>query len=332
MIINECEKIVSSIDFSQLHNKSVLVTGASGLIGVYMISCLKAACKQYNIKIYAWVKSDIDPIFSDIFQGCELIKHDITDQAIYQYLPTFDYIIHSAGYGQPNKFTDDKIKTISLNTTSTINLLNKLNMNGKFLFISTSEVYSGLDIELITESDIGTTNTNHPRSCYIDSKRCGESICYSYIEKGIDVKIIRLSLAYGPGTKYNDTRVLNSIIQKALTSGKIKLMDNGSALRTYGYMTDISEMFWNILFFGKHKLYNVGGVTKLTILELANKIGSILNVPVILPENTEELKGSPKIVNLSLEKYMSEFNKKTYTELDVGLRYTIEWQKKLYLN
>lgn len=330
MIKNECSNIVNNIDFSQLENKSVLVTGASGLIGIYMLSCLKKASEKFNIKIYAWVKNNIDPFFKEIFDGCSIIKHDITDQSIYNDLPNFDCIIHSSGYAQPNKFLDDKIKTITLNTVTTINLINKLNKNGKFLFVSTSELYSGLNVESLTEEDIGTTNTNHPRSCYIDSKRCGESICYSFIEKGFDIKIVRLSLAYGPGTKPNDTRVMNSIIQKALSNEIIELFDDGSAIRTYCYITDIVEMFWNILFFGKYRLYNVGGTSKITILELANKIGEILNKKVIAPSTNNSLKGSPKLVNLNLNKYINEFNKKEFVSLDEGLMKTITWQKHIY--
>jgi UDP-glucose 4-epimerase len=82
-------------------------------------------------------------------------------------------------------------------------------------------------------------------------------------------------LAYGPGTKKNDHRVLNSLIQKGLMGDKIELMDGGDAVRTYCYITNVIEMFWNILLFGKKTLYNVGGESKITILELAKTILSI---------------------------------------------------------
>ena len=330
MIKEDCLNIVNLISFEELNNKSILITGASGLIGIYMLSCLKEASKKINIKIYAWIKNDIDPIHEEIFNNCEIIQHDITDQSFYNTLPNFDYIIHSAGYGQPTKFTQDKVKTIMLNTISTNSLINKLNCNGKFLFISTSEVYNGLNIESVTETDIGTTNTNDPRSCYIDSKRCGESICYSYIENGIDIKIVRLSLTYGPGTKFGDTRVLNSLIQKGLTHQSIQLQDDGSAIRTLCYITDVIEMFWNILFFGKHRIYNVGGMNKTSILDLAKKVGEFTNKMIIVPEKTQELKGSPKLVNISLNRYLNEFKKTYFVDLNCGLKKTIEWQKKVY--
>ncbi len=318
------------IDLSKMKNKSVLITGASGLIGLYMLAVLKRKQKEYNISIYTINRNKINDIYLPLFEDCYRIIADITDNSIYETLPKFDYIIHAAGYGQPGKFMLDKIKTIKLNTTSTIKLLEKLNIDGTFLFVSTSELYSGLELYNITENEIGNTNTNHPRSCYIEGKRCGESICHSYIENGVDVKIARLSLAYGPGTQIGDARVLNSLIEKGIKNTEIKLMDGGQAIRTYCYITDTIEMFLNILLFGKEHTYNVGGKSTTTILDLANMIAYKLNKKVITPTIVEELVGNPKIVNISIDKYINEFDKISFISLNDGLDNTIKWQKKLY--
>ena len=332
MIIEECNNIVRSLNFNKLKNKSVLVTGASGLIGSYMISCLKLIKQEYNIEIFAWVKNDINNAHKHIFEEVHIIKGDITDVACFQDLPYFDYIIHAAGYGQPGRFLEDKIKTITLNTLSTIQLFNKLKKAGTFLFVSTSELYSGLDVENVTENECGVTSTDHPRACYIEGKRCGEAICYSFLQKGVNVKIARLSLAYGPGTRINDQRVLNSLIQKGLLNQYIELLDDGSAIRTYCYITDVIEMFWNILLHSKEVLYNVSGVSKITIKELAETIGEELDREVKLPSICKTLTGTPKIVNVSSEKYVHEFKKHSFKELKEGLKATIKWQRELYKN
>jgi UDP-glucuronate decarboxylase len=332
IITEEVKKIVTDIDFSQLQDKRVLVTGASGLIGVYMVACLKEIQTKYNIELYIWLNNPIEEQFSDIFNGCITITGDITNYNHPQFRldNPFDYILHLAGYGQPNKFLNNKTKTIALNTTGTLNLFSNLTKNGKFLFASTSELYSGLNSDNIDENEIGTTNTNHPRSAYIEAKRCGEAICYAQKDNGVDVKIARLSLAYGPGTKKDDTRVINSLIQKGLTGESINLMDNGDAMRTYCYITDVVEMFWNIIFFGKETIYNVGGESKTSILELAKLIGDNLNKPVVLPEVSQTLAGNPKNVNISLKKYLNEFKKNNFVSLDNGVKKTIMWQKELY--
>jgi nucleoside-diphosphate-sugar epimerase len=318
-----------NINLTDLKDKSILITGASGLIGIYLVSYICKYQKNLNIKIYIWSKNNIDPIFLPLFENCEKIIGDIVDHNIYTKLPKFDFIIHAAGYGQPGKFLEDKIKTIEINTLGTKYLLNQLKNNGKFLFISSSEIYNGNELFNITENEIGKTNTDHPRACYIEGKRMGETICNIYKSMGNDIKIARLSLAYGPGTKKGDARVLNSLIEKSIKNDYLTLLDKGDAIRTYCYITDVVEMFLNILLNG-NGLYNVGGISKLSIFELANKISSSFSKKVITPEIEESLSGSPKIVNISIEKYLNEFNKKSFISFDEGLKNTIEWQKKLY--
>jgi len=342
IIQDECSIIVNKIDFSSLRGKRVLITGASGIIGVYMLACLQEAKKKFNIDVFCWVNNEIEPIFKPLFDGCAIIKGDICDDGLLDsvfsdlcehHLSGFDLIIHAAGYAQPNKFLENKIKTIQLNTTSTVKLFNMLNTGGSFIFMSTSEVYSGIDHDNISEDDIGTSSTNHPRSCYIEGKRCGEAICHAFNNEKANVKIIRLSLAYGPGTKKNDQRVLNSLFQKAFQNGKISLLDSGSSMRTYGYVSDIIEMIWNISLFGKKIVYNVAGESRTTIFDLAKNIASLTGVELNAPkDDSSQLAGVPKNVNLSLQRYCNEFEKPDFLSLEHGLKKTMEWQKGLYVN
>ena len=330
IIQEETKKILDSIDFKTLRNKKILVTGASGLIGVFVISTLNEIMDSNNLEVYAFTRYVIDPVISNLFDNCHTINGDLIDiDRLIHPTIKYDIIIHAAGYGQPNKFMNDKVKTIELNTSVTIKLLEKLAPNGKFLFVSSSELYSGLDYDNITEEQIGITNTNHPRSCYIEGKRCGEAICYANIANGVDIKIIRLSLAYGPGGRKGDTRVLNSLIQKGIDNDEIKLMDGGDAIRTYCYITDVIEMFWNILLFGKDTLYNVGGNSKLSIFELGVLIGDFMGKSVIKNETSQGLIGNPKLVNISTEKYLNEFPKTNFVSINEGIKKTIEWQKQL---
>ncbi|MCX6799972.1 MAG: NAD-dependent epimerase/dehydratase family protein, partial [Candidatus Falkowbacteria bacterium] len=245
-------------------------------------------------------------------ENTRIVIGDMASHNFLNILPTFDFIIHAAGYGQPGKFMDDRIKTIRLNTAVTLDLFEHLVPGGKFLFLSTSEVYSGLDRLPYKEAEIGTTNTNHSRSCYIESKRTGEAICNAYRNKGVDAKSVRVSLVYGPGTKIGDMRVMNNFIFKAINNGKLELMDKGEAKRTYCYVVDAVEMMWQVLLNGKEDIYNIGGFSKTTIGELAQKIGKYLDVPVVFPEDSKPMAGAPEDVSLDMTKIEVEFNKKDY--------------------
>jgi nucleoside-diphosphate-sugar epimerase len=320
----EISSIVDNIDFSYLRNKKILITGATGLVGFYLTQCIKYSQSEFNIEIHLSYKNDIPFYLKEYYDFPYVeIKDDITQ--IFLKSNYYDLIVHSSGYAQPMKFLKDGLTTVKINTVATMNLLNSLKKDGKFLFVSTSELYNGNNNYNLTENEIGTTTPSHSRACYIESKRCGETICHIYQANGYDVKIARLSLAYGPFTKLGDLRVLNSIIDKGLNQDKIELLDDGSAIRTYCYITDVVEMFWNIIFNGKEVVYNVSGFSSSSIKELADTIGNKLNKKVIAPPSSLGLEGNPKIVNISSEKYIKEFNKSKFIDLEVGLNRTIEW-------
>jgi nucleoside-diphosphate-sugar epimerase len=325
----DINKVIENIDFSTLKNKKILITGASGLVGFYLTQCVKRLQNELNIEVYLSYKNDIPSYLKEYYDfPYTEIKEDITSVKLEPKF--FDVIIHSSGYAQPMKFLSDSLTTIKINTHATINLLDSLKPDGKFLFVSTSELYSGNDNLNIDESQIGTTTPSHNRACYIESKRCGETICHSYRASGYDVKIARLSLAYGPFTKLGDLRVLNSIIDKGLNNDTIELMDDGSALRTYCYITDVIEMFWNVLLHGKDVTYNVSGFSNISIKGLAENVGQILDKMVIAPVSLDGLAGSPKVVNISSEKYINEFQKHSFVDMKHGLENVIEWMK--YIN
>lgn len=329
IIQNDAKKASKKLNYSKLHNKSVLVTGATGLIGLHIVALLQELKIDCNIEVTVWASSPIDTKINEIFKNCKIIIGDLTDANNIKNLNAkYDYIIHAAGYAQPQKFTGDKMNTIKLNTETTTNLFSLLKKDGTFVFCSTSELYSGLLAEKIDEKNIGTTNPEHPRACYIESKRCGETICYAFHEKGFDIKIARISLAYGPGTRLNDLRVMNSIIEKALVSNKITLLDAGRSIRTYGYVMDLVEMLWNITLHGKEIVYNVCGNSKISIAELAQTISKKLNCDLIIPcDDSKSLSGNPILVDISFEKYKKEFGEPIFTEMDEGINKTISWQK-----
>ena len=132
-------------------------------------------------------------------------------------------------------------------------------------------------------------------------------------------------MAYGPGVRPNDERVLNQFIQKGI-KGSIDLLDSGLSMRTYGYIADIVIMLLNILIKNNNSTYNVGGRSVLSIKDLATKIGQQMNVDVKVPARSKpSLKGAPEFVGLNLSRIEKEFGIEKYVEIDQGLKNTIKW-------
>ena len=328
IIKEDVKSIIENIDFSELNNKEVLITGASGLLGTYFLYTLDSLIENgLNIKkVHAVIKSESPQYLKSIFDKEWVCIHrgDLSDSVFQNSLPNADYMIHAAGYAQPAKFVVREDKTIKVNTMVTFNLLDRLNNGGKFLFISSSGIYNGLNKEKFLETDVGTTNVFHPRACYIEGKKCGETIINSYKKLGIDAKSARLSYTYGPGVRGDDERVLYSFIRKAKT-GKINMLDSGASERIYCYISDAVEMLWKILLFGKESLYNVGGKEKITVLEIAEIVSDYFNAELVVPKSTDGFLGSACLERLDITRYEDEFSKKDFISVKEGIHRTIEW-------
>jgi len=332
IILKDAKRICECTNLDCLSDTTVLVTGASGLIGTYFIASLRWLIEQgMNIKVYPLIFSEPPQHLSELVRhsGFEIIKANLADFKDFKKLPEADVIIHSAGYAQPIRFMADPVTTLQINTSATIALLKRLRQNGNFLFLSSAEVYCGLRNSHFTETAIGTSTPFHPRASYIEGKRSGEAICNAFRSKGVHATSVRLGDIYGPGTRKNDKRALNSFIEKAIKKKKIELLDSGSSIRTYCYVADAVELLWKILLYGKKPVYNVGSKSIFSILDIANKISNITSTPVIIPKSSREITGSPKKILLNLERMEKEFKKKKFVSLDKGLRNTIKWQRDL---
>lgn len=317
LLAANAERVRKAVSLAPMAGKTVLVTGASGLIGVNLHRTLTDAGVAVTVP-----KARCAPVSG-----------------------LFDYIIHAAGYAQPAKFLADPMGTAAVNTTMLMGLLDRLAPGGRLLFLSTSEIYSGNPRNLHNENDVGTTTPFHPRSIYIDSKRCGEAICFNARQSGKHAVIARVSSVYGPGVRKDDTRVMSELIHQALMYGEIALKDGGTARRVFLYVTDAVEMLLNILLHGEQAVYNCGGhayntgrngvtwgnmIGEMSISTLARKIGERLKVPV----RTQTLgraapEGAPSHVGLDMSRYLREFGEKEYVDIDVGLPLTIEWHREL---
>lgn len=334
IIEQDAAAVCSAVDLSPLDGSSVLLTGASGLLGLHLLAVLRLRARQTGrpIHVTAIARSTPPAPFGDFFAGPNIrfARMDLADSEALIGLPRHEHIIHAAGYGQPHRFLSDPVKTIRLNTVATLALIEKLAAGGKFLFMSSSEVYSGAQRTPHREADIGTTGPDHVRACYIEGKRCGEAICHGFRAQGRAIKAARLALAYGPGTRIDDQRVLNTLIRRALLEGRVSLLDQGHARRTYGYISDVVETLFSILLYGREAVYNVGGQSATSIAELARTIADIVGVPLTVPAQDQGLPGAPSDVALDLSLAAAEFGKRDFVPLRTGLERTVDAYRALY--
>lgn len=326
--------VVSSVDLTPLSGKNILILGSNGLIGTHLVNVLHLAMESRlisDVNVFCISKSAPNGMMGEIANNShfEFITSDLT-QTIGFPEEDFGYIVHGATYAQPKRFVRDKLSTIRLNTNVVDRVLQFYSYRQKFnfLFLSSSEIYGNPSPQYIPtpESYCGNCATTGSRAVYSESKRLGETICDAYRDMGHNVKIARMSSVYGAGMPINDKRVIGEFINQARCKGSISMADGGNNIRTFCYVSDCVTMLFEILLYGKSFIYNVGGIEKTTIRELAGMICEITQSELILSEGSgnQVIENTPDIVQLDISKYKHEFGNPGFIPLTVGLRRTID--------
>ncbi len=268
--------IDEKISWEKLKGKTVLITGASGMVGSYMLYVLTKLndTRDYGIKVLAMVRNPKKlPAEVTERDDVEVVVHDVTEK--YEAEEKIDYIVHAASPASPLIMQNHPVETIAANTIGTFNTLvlaKEQNADG-YLFISSREIYGQPyeNQELFYENTYGFVDQLNPRSCYSEGKKAAETMCVSFkAEYGLNVKIARLAHTYGPGMSIYDGRVQADFLKNIVHNEDIVLKSMGTAVRTYTYISDAIVGMFKILLDSDDIVYNIGNEScKVSIRELA---------------------------------------------------------------
>ena len=290
----------------QKNNGTVLVTGASGLIGSCLVDVFVAANKYFGKRfiVYAMGRS-IEKLKKRFVTTPEVhcIAQNIADPIT---IDGIDYIIHAASNADPKSYALFPVETILTNVKGAISVLEYCKKNkSRALLTSTFEVYGKLEQDDYSETDYGIVDLNLIRSCYPESKRTAEMLFKSYFDEyDVDCVIARLASVYGPPMQPNDSKAHAQFLRNALASEDIVLKSKGKQKRTYCYVIDTVSGILKVLFEGQSgEVYNVANDQSIaTIAEVAKAIADLAgtNVTFDLPDDIES-KGFSKPQNCVLK-------------------------------
>ena len=209
VVLEDLQQIAENEILNELRdNSSVLVTGATGLIGSLIVKALAYhnKLKGKAVKIIALVRNTekAQAVFGDMINdGLISLAHgDVTSPLKIE--EDIDYIIHDASATSSRFFVEKPVETIFTALSGTKNVLELAKEKNvkKVVYLSSLEVYGVPDgsKEYISEKDFGYIDPVQVRSSYSEGKRMAECICASYAsEYGVPVAIARLSQTFGAG-------------------------------------------------------------------------------------------------------------------------------------
>ena len=274
--------IAEDLSWEKLKNKTVMITGASGMVGSYMLYVLLMLNdeKHYGIKVDA-VMRNVNKLPEEIRnrEDVNVVVADVTKDI--PDVGDIDYIIHAASPASPLIMQNQPVETIAANTIGTfktLELAKEKNAEG-YLFISSREIYGQPDEgqEFFYENTYGFVDQLNPRSCYSEGKKAAETMCVCFHEEyGLNTKIARLAHTYGPGMSIYDGRVQADFLKNVYHNEDIVLKSEGTPVRTYTYIADAIAGMYRILLDSEDIVYNIGNEAgKVSIRDLAEILVSI---------------------------------------------------------
>ena len=291
----------------------VLVVGGSGFIGSHVVDKLRD--KGVKVRVYDGImplhRNDIE-----YYQGSILDRNTLGFA-----MNGIDAVMHLAAIADVNDVFSKPLKSEEINVRGAINVLEaaKTAKVRKVIYGSTTWVYSEAESNDVDE----TTPLHAPSHFYTATKLAGEYYCQSYHKLyGLDVTILRYGIPYGPRAR--DGAVIPIFVKKALNGEILTIAGDGSQFRKFIYVEDLAE--GNVLALksiANNKIYNLDGIEKITIKQIAETIQKINgNVKIeYVPARTGDFSGK----EVSSDRAKEELGWVPKTTFNEGLKKYIDW-------
>lgn len=291
--LSDLDAVINSVNASaKLSSRRVLVTGAGGMLGAFIVDTLLRMNDLSGTGVHVYAAGrNIDRLKARFGerQDIEYIRHDLMGSLDADICP--DYVIHTAGNSDPAAFNSDPVGTVMGNIGGTYELLRlaKDKSCARFLYVSSGEIYGQGDPETDSyeESYSGYVDPVSVRSCYPVSKRAAENLCVSYgAEYGLETVIVRPCHIYGPTYKEGDSHAYVQFLRNALSGNDIVMKSAGTQTRSYIYVADCAAGLLTALIRGENgQAYNIANPgSVVSIAGLAQTIADSAGVRVVCNE------------------------------------------------
>ena len=307
--------------------KSVLITGAAGLVGSHLTA--KFLSEGFSVLGVDNFLTGREENLNSVMDNPEFRfeEADVINRFDFKnpFGSRFNQVLHFACPASPIDFATLPIEILEVNSRGTINGLNYTREHAdSFFMASTSEVYGDPLVHPQTETYWGNVNPIGPRACYDEAKRFSEAAVISFYNKyKLDVRIVRIFNTYGPHMRLNDGRVVPELCRQALTGEPLTVHGDGKQTRSFCYVEDLVNGIFLLSQSNVNSPVNIGNPNEDTILEFAETIAKILDVKIEI-KHLEAREDDPRRRKPDITKAKEMLGWEPKISLEDGLKRTLE--------
>jgi len=322
-----------------LRNETVLITGGTGFFGAWlaeMTACLndkhgfgtrlvlmaRRPNLLYEKAPHLAKRKDITVVSQDVRTLVELPAE-------------VSFIIHAAGSPDSRLHASDPLQTIDVivnGTTAVLAAASRLPVLRKVLLVSSGLIYGTQPWEMtgIPENFMGSVDCAAAISAYAEAKRMTETIAAAFrSQHRLPITNVRPFAFIGPYQLMDRPWAINNFIRDSLRGGPIRILGDGTSVRSYMYPGDMAFWLMRILVDGTPgRSYNLGSPAGLTLKELAEKIAACFPNPIRIEcrfLTNEVARRSRFVPDISLAG--NTLGLAITVDLDAAIRRTILWNQ-----
>jgi UDP-glucose 4-epimerase len=295
----------------------VVVTGGSGFIGSHVVDALVDGGHQVTV-----IDHRVKPHRTDVnFEDIDLLDLSSVMVATRE----AGHIFHLGAVSNVNYAFKYPAYSTALNVMGTTNVLEAARQNGaeRVHLASTVWVYNGAP-DGVPADEAVPFYLNGAGHIYTSTKMACEMLCHNYGQLyDLPFTVLRYGIPYGP--RMREELLIPIFLKKALAGEPLTISGDGSQYRKFIYVTDIARA--HLLAMqdcAKNETYNLEGLEKVTVLEVAERIRDLLGEHVKItrmPARAGDFGGK----DVSAEKAERELGWKADVVFETGIKTTAEW-------
>ena len=311
----------------------ILVTGGAGFIGSEYVRSLLAGRFEdgadhrvtvYDKLTYSGNPANLAPVADD--PRYSFVRGDINDaELLDEVLPGHDAIVHFAAESHVDRSISGAADFVTTNVLGTQALIDASRRTGvgRFLHVSTDEVYGSIDEGSWTEQW-----PLAPNSPYSAAKAGSDLLVLAaHRTHGVDAVVTRCSNNYGH--YHFPEKMIPLFVTNLLDGGRVPLYGDGGNVRDWLHVSDHVRGIHLALTKGRAgEVYNIGGGTELTNKELTERLLEACAADWSSVDNVEDRKGHDRRYSLDIGKIRAELGYEPQVTFDEGLARTVAWYRE----